>query len=252
MPFRLIEIDEVDSTNAEALRCAAVGERGPLWIMARRQTKGRGRSGRRWASGDGNLMATLLFAPKCPLSALHQLSLLAGVAVYDGLAAYAPQDSRTPRRLRLKWPNDILLDTAKLGGILVESTSFGGTVVAAIGIGVNIASAPALPDRAVARLADVVSGAPSPRDILTVLDIQFRRWLSIWEAGRDFDAIRRGWLERTGPIGEPVAIHSDTTVVSGVFAGLATDGALLVQDQQGDILRFTTGDVNLGGNGLNG
>ncbi len=245
-PFRLIEIDEIDSTNAEALRRAAMGERGPLWITARNQTGGRGRSGRRWQSSDGNLTATLLFAPECAPAALHQLSLLTGVAVLDALALYAPQPTASSHRLRLKWPNDILLGTAKLGGILVESTSFGGTVVAAIGIGINIATAPALPDRTLARLYDIAPEAPSARDILTALDARLRLWLGTWQAGRDFAAIRAAWLERAGPIGEPITIHAGKSLVSGAFAGLATDGALLVQHHNGDVERFTTGDVSLG------
>ncbi len=244
--FHLVELDKVDSTNAEALRRASSGERGPLWIMAHRQTAGRGRSGRRWQSGDGNLMATLLFAPECQPSALHQLSLLTGVAVHDALTVYAPIETSAPRRLRLKWPNDILLDTSKLGGILVESTSFAGTIVAAIGIGINIAAAPALADRAVARLNDIAPEAPSARDILAALDAQLRQWLATWHAGRDFEAIRAAWLERAGPIGEPITIHAGKSLVSGLFAGLATDGALLVQHHNGDVESFTTGDVSLG------
>lgn len=249
--FRLIEIDAVDSTNAEALRRAAGGERGPIWIMARRQTAGRGRSGRLWHSLDGNVMATLLFAPQCQPSALHQLSLLTGVAVLDALARHAPAHNHVRHRLRLKWPNDILSGSAKLGGILVESSGFGGTAVAALGIGINVAAAPALPDRPAACLNDIAGMAIAPGDLLAAIDARLQYWLTAWHAGRNFEAIRAAWLDRAGAIGEPVTVHAGNRLVCGTFAGLATDGALLVHDQQGHVERFTTGDVSLGAIGSN-
>lgn len=242
MAFRLIELDEVDSTNAEALRRAADGERGPLWIMARRQTRGRGRSGRVWQDGAGNLMATLLLEPRCPPAALHQLSLLTGVAAHDAIAAFV-----LPQRpgLRLKWPNDILLDRAKLGGILVESSIFAGIPLAAIGIGVNIAHAPDVPGRHTATLASVSEAPPLPGAFLSALDARLSYWLGIWAAGAHFDDIRSAWLERAGPIGEPLTIQHGGEISAGSFAGLAVDGALLVQDRDGTVTRMTAGDVSL-------
>ena len=84
-----IILDEAGSTNTEAFKRAAAGEAGPLWIMARRQTQGRGRSGRHWVSEPGNLYASLLQRLACPQSVVHQLSLLAGVAVVEAIAEAA-------------------------------------------------------------------------------------------------------------------------------------------------------------------
>jgi BirA family biotin operon repressor/biotin-[acetyl-CoA-carboxylase] ligase len=240
--FRLIELDEINSTNAEALRRAAAGERGPLWIMARRQTHGRGRSGRTWQDGPGNLMATLLFEPGCPPTALHHLSLLTGVAAVDAVAPFMAQ---RPSPLRLKWPNDILLGGAKLGGILVESSIFAGTTLAAIGIGINLADAPAVPGRPTASLARAAAARPSPQDVLSALDARLAHWRTIWAAGAHFDTICSAWLERAGPIGEPITVHAASGIVTGTFAGLAPDGALLVQERNGTVTRVTAGDVIL-------
>lgn len=238
----LIELNEVDSTNAEALRRAAAGERGPLWIMARRQSHGRGRSGRVWEDAPGNLMATLLVEPGCPPTALHHLSLLTGVAAVDAVAAViAPRRSN----LRLKWPNDILLDGAKLGGILVESSIFAGTVRTAIGIGINLARAASVPGRNTASLASVSTPTPSPLDVLSALDTQLTNWCGIWSAGAHFDAVCAAWLQRAGPIGEPITVHAGSGIIAGTFAGLAPDGALLVQDRNGTVTRVTAGDVSL-------
>ena len=70
-PFRSIILDQVGSTNAEAFALAKAGEAGPLWVMAHRQTQGRGRSGRKWASEPGNLHASLLLSLACPPTAVH-------------------------------------------------------------------------------------------------------------------------------------------------------------------------------------
>lgn len=245
-PFRIVDLDEIDSTNLEALRRASAGERGPVWISARRQLAGRGRSGRTWVSGDGNLAATLLFAPGCPIALLHQLSLLTGVAVFDAVTALVPGHAAAGD-LRLKWPNDILLGGAKAGGILIESTTVGSAVVAAIGIGVNIWEAPAIEGREAAAI-----GGPGkelqPRDLLACLDHHLRRWLDVWDKGARFDLVRQEWLGRCGPIGQRIEVNTGAERTSGAFAGIDETGALLVDSvppTSGTPRRFTFGDVSL-------
>nr|MCH9765393.1 biotin--[acetyl-CoA-carboxylase] ligase [Alphaproteobacteria bacterium] len=125
---RAIVYDQLESTNAEALRLAGEGERGPVWIHADMQTAGRGRNGRRWHSDAGNLAASLLFAPDAPVRSLHQLSLVAGVAVLEAVVQVG-QGAGTAN-LKLKWPNDLLFGRAKAGGILIESTQLAGATVA--------------------------------------------------------------------------------------------------------------------------
>jgi BirA family transcriptional regulator, biotin operon repressor / biotin---[acetyl-CoA-carboxylase] ligase len=118
-PYRSLVLDQVGSTNREALALAACGETGPLWIMARRQTAGRGRGSRQWASVPGNLHASLLTELACTPAVTPQLALLAGVATLDAIREAAPGG---PAELRLKWPNDVLIGGAKCAGILVETT----------------------------------------------------------------------------------------------------------------------------------
>src|SRR6516162_8994815 len=125
-------LDSVDSTNAEALRRAGAGEIGPLWIVARAQTAGRGRRGRPWLSMPGNLHATLLLTDPSPSAAAPQLGFAAGLALYDAAAAAAPALASS---LALKWPNDLMCERRKVGGILVEGE--GNPIAVAIGIGVN-------------------------------------------------------------------------------------------------------------------
>ena len=249
VPFRVIELAEVDSTNAEALRRAAAGDLGPVWIRADRQSHGRGRSGRSWQSIDGNLAATLLFSPCCQPSQLYQLALLTGVAAHDAVARQLADTSGAG--LRLKWPNDILVGDAKLGGILVESSTFAGRTLAAIGVGINIVAAPDVPERKVASLARL-GARPSPELLLSALAEQMENWLRVWQSGAGFSSIRRGWLDRAGPIGEPMTVHTGTATVAGMYAGIDETGALLLQGTDGahgavpdQLQRFTFGDVTL-------
>src|SRR5262249_3072957 len=126
---RLVSLDAVGSTNAEAFARARGGERGPLWVAARRQTAGRGRRGRAWVAEPGNLYASRLLTDPAPPQRAAELSLVAALALHDALAERA---SVLGPRLALKWPNDVLCDGAKLAGILVEGETLAGGPLAVV------------------------------------------------------------------------------------------------------------------------
>ena len=240
----VVTYDQLDSTNSEAMRRVAAGERGPLWILAHQQTAGRGRSGRDWASPRGNLAVSLIFRPHCLPANVPQLSLIAGVAAHQALATLWPEGAAS-RRLRLKWPNDVLIDRAKLGGILVESTSFAGDLVAVIGIGVNIAATPDVLDRAVTSMAEHVANPPRAEALVALIAERLDACLAQWSKPAGFDALRSQWLDRAGSIGEAMSVNTGAGAVAGTFAGLDTDGALLLCGANDSRLRFTFGDVTL-------
>lgn len=240
----IIDLDEIDSTNTEAMRRIAAGERGPLWITAKVQTAGKGRSGRAWVSDSGNLYASLIIALECEAAVAHQLSFVAGVAVADAIRAEAAPGSLPG--LRLKWPNDVLLDGGKLSGMLLESTTDlqTGTLVAVLGIGINIAAPPVDLGRAIASLGG--SGITTDRmKLIRALSTAILHWLTVWNSGSGFEGVRSAWLKRAGPIGEPMSINADRGAVSGQFAGIDRDGALLLTLDHGETRRFTHGDVTL-------
>lgn len=239
---RIELLEEVGSTNDEAQRRAAGGERGPLWIATKRQTAGKGRAGRVWnEAGTGNVAATLLFEPSCPPARLPELSLVAGVAAHDAIAAALPPGTA---RVELKWPNDALIDGAKTSGILIESVNFGTTVVSLIGIGINIAAPPPAIDRAVTCLA-AHGSALAAREVLDLLVGRMAHWLTIWSAADGFEAIRDAWTERAMPLGRPLEIKTQDGAVAGAFAGLDRDGALLIDLPALGRRRFTFGDVSV-------
>ncbi len=243
-PHRLVHLAEVDSTNAEAMRRALAGEKPPFWVHADRQTAGRGRSGRAWASLQGNLHASLVIATACPVADAGQLSLVAGVAAIDAIRMAGVLAPEAP--LRLKWPNDILIGASKTGGILVESSTMAPRdgMLAVVGVGLNLNAAPAGLGRAATNLAR--HGLElSPHDALCFLAQAMDAWLQTWHDGAGFAAIRSAWLDRAGAVGELLSVQACEGPVEGRFVGLDADGALLIAMKDGAERRFTFGDVSL-------
>ncbi len=232
------------STNAEAMRLGLAGVTAPFWVRAEQQTAGRGRSGRLWVSEPGNLYASLLVQLTCAPVVLHQLSFVAAVATVAAVRRSAGPLARG-LSIALKWPNDILLDGAKLTGILPESTlQPDGRVLAVIGIGVNLAHAPAGMGRATTCLA--VHGVNiTPAAMLAALASELDRALVTWAEGRGFSVIRAQWLADSLAIGTPMTVHAAEMPVIGTFAGLGADGALILRDHSGYDRTLTYGDVTL-------
>ena len=137
----------------------------------------------------------------------------------------------------LKWPNDLMLLGKKLAGILLER--FGDRVV--IGFGVNLASAPALPDRRTASLG----GAITPEAFAPLLAASFGRLLGLWRSS-DPSLLAQAWLARAHPIGTKLTVHSGAgEIVSGRFDGLEPDGALRLRRDDGSLELVRAGDVEL-------
>jgi len=245
MHWPVIAFEEIDSTNKEAQRRLSSGAVDGTWITAARQTAGRGRSGRSWQSLDGNLFASLVLPLDCEPNVLHHLSLVSGVALRNAVSSCC-EGQVTQIDVRLKWPNDVLINEAKVAGILVESSIIGTRVVAIIGIGVNLQTAPELSDRKTARLA-AFGISHTPAEFLEALDKAFFDAISRWDNGTGFDLIRHAWLNHSFSVGQPISINATDGRVHGAFAGLDEDGALLIRASDGKISVFHFGDVAIGG-----
>jgi BirA family biotin operon repressor/biotin-[acetyl-CoA-carboxylase] ligase len=234
---RHIVYETIGSTNAEALALARAGERGPLWLTATSQSAGRGRRGSEWISPPGNLYTTLLLSePSTPAQA-PQLSFVAALAVHDAIAACAPDLGPL---LKLKWPNDLLVEKAKVGGILIEGE--GAPVFAvAVGIGVNCAAHPNMTDYPATDLA--AAGALVVPDALFVaLSAAMKRRLAQWSRGQGFAQIRADWLSRAAGRGEILRVRLPERDLSGRFDGVDESGRLLL-DQGGKATIVTAGEV---------
>jgi BirA family biotin operon repressor/biotin-[acetyl-CoA-carboxylase] ligase len=235
-------LEEVDSTNAEARRRAEAGERGPLWITAKRQTAGRGRRGRGWETGADNLAATLLVHTDKPPGEAAQISFVTALAVADLASAYVPASL-----VSLKWPNDPLIGGRKTAGILVESGPHpGGGLWLAVGCGVNLATPPEAAERPATAFARHMR-APPPQalEALTVLAEGFERWRTLWER-LGFPPIAEAWTARAHGLGEACTARLPAETVTGIAEGLDSDGALRLRIASGVVRRITAGDVFFG------
>jgi len=234
-------LDEIDSTNAEARRRAEAGATGPLWITAARQTAGRGRRGRAWETGEANLAATLLFTTARPPAEAAQVSFVAALAVADLAATYVPAPL-----VSLKWPNDPLIAGKKTSGILIESGSTPHGLWVAVGIGVNLASAPTAAERPATTFAEhMTAPPPKPLEALTILVAAFERWRALWDSA-GFPAIADAWTARAHGLGEACTARLGSETVEGVAEGLDPDGSLRLRLADGGIRRITAGDVFFG------
>ncbi len=235
--WRLAVHDSLVSTNDYCIARAEAGEAAGLAVLARRQTGARGSRGRGWSEPpSGNLALSVLLRPSPSFDQPGLWPFLAGLALHDALGAVSAA------ALTLKWPNDVLLDGRKLAGILIERGVAAETVWLVIGFGANLAQAPLLPDRVAACLAEA-GPAPDAEQTARALLAALDRWQALWGCA-GFAAIRDAWLRRAHPVGTALAIRDRGAQKEGLFAGIATDGALLLS-HSGVTERIETGDVLL-------
>lgn len=226
--YRLVSLQRIDSTNAEALRRAAEGAPHGTVVTAEEQTAGRGRRGRSWLPAPGNLYMTVLVRPPegC---ATAQLSFVAAVALGEAL------DPETD--FRFKWPNDLLVGGRKIAGILIEADEG----AAAVGIGVNAARTPDGVSDTAADLGGRVDAPGLCAKACTAFEAWYRRWL---EEG--FGPVREAWLSRAIGIGEDVAARSARGTVTGRFDRLTAEGALVLVDASGTEREISAGEIFFG------
>lgn len=231
--------EELDSTNAEARRRAEAGEPGPVWITAAVQRAGRGRRGRAWSSGRGDLAATLLTTTGAPPAEAAQISFVAALAAADLADACLGSGAA-----RLKWPNDVLVFGRKAVGVLVESGARpDGRLWLAVGVGVNLAQAPGDAERPATCLVEHMAGpAPAPLDALEILASRFEVWGELWRR-EGFPPVARAWTARAWGLGQVCEVRLPNRTLRGVAEGLDLDGALRLRLDDGTVERITAGDV---------
>lgn len=230
-----VVLPTVDSTNAEASRLAP-HVAGPVWILAHEQTAGRGRRARAWSSPRGNFYATLLLHPVEPPEQVALRSFAAALALRDAFVAL----TGLPQSFALKWPNDVLLNGGKVAGILLESAGGrAGVAHLAIGIGVNLISAP--------DPASVEVGAVPPVSVLSETGLRitpeafldalapaYDRWEQVFTT-QGFAPLREAWLSHAARLGETIRARTGTETREGVFQTIDATGALILRQTAGPV-----------------
>jgi len=235
-------LNEVDSTNAEVVRLATEGANEGLAVIAKKQTKGRGRLGRNWHTfSDESLAISILLRPELPPERVAQLTLVAGVACHRALSDFGTD-------IKLKWPNDLLHDGKKLAGILTEMRSEPGHVQAVVtGIGINVRTpAGGWPDdirQPVTDLSSVAGKTVSRLDVaIQLLESLEAVYGDFLEHG--FAETRKRWWQAHAASGKPVQVHDGNRLITGIADALDMDGALLLRTGHG-IERIIAGDLDI-------
>ncbi|MGJ8570828.1 MAG: biotin--[acetyl-CoA-carboxylase] ligase [Hoeflea sp.] len=239
--FRHIALGDVASTNAECMERARAGDVGGLWITATRQTGGRGRRGRTWVSEPGNLYSSLLLIDPGPQEALASLPLAVTVAVYEAVLSALPDGARSS--LKIKWPNDLLINGHKTSGILIEAEQLADDRRAVVvGCGINVAHRPdtgLYPSTCLA----AQGSASTPQDLFARLVVSMDDVLNDWDEGRGLACVRSAWIERAEGIGKPVTVNLPDRQIHGLFDGIDEEGRLMLAMPDGETQMIASGDV---------
>ena len=232
MAYQFYNYDQIESTNDEVKNLFSVDNSQDVVVIARSQIKGRGRRGRRWYSPPGNLCFSFSKTPPVNPASLGQISLVVGLAVYKAVRKILGEKGQ----LALKWPNDILVNKMKVGGILVETEQFPNQdhLTCIIGIGVNFMSAQEMVIFPACSLYEFTKELPEleafAKDILVEFDLLYDLWV---EDG--FEKIRNEWLMVSYGLGKPVSARAENGFeVYGRFLTLSLDGAVVICDDLGN------------------
>jgi BirA family transcriptional regulator, biotin operon repressor / biotin---[acetyl-CoA-carboxylase] ligase len=243
--YRLETHETLSSTNVQALDHARVHPLAtePLWIVAGRQTAGRGRRGNEWFSPPGNLYATLLLRNPAEPRVAPQLSFVAALAVHDAILDRVPS---LRGKLALKWPNDLLCEGKKVAGILIEAHNADAGLAVAIGIGVNCLNHPALQDDPAAYPATDLRAADADiaaEDLFLSLSRTMLARIEQWRGGDDFPLVRADWLGRAIGLGGEMRVRLPNRTLVGRWVALDQSGCLLLRLADGTLEQIAAGEV---------
>lgn len=225
------DFDEVGSTNDTVKDfCAEAGQK--IVVTAKAQNNGRGRRGRSWVGLDGNLFMSM--ALEVPLHELGQVIFVVTLAMLNSIKKLAPELD-----VKLKWPNDVLVNGCKISGILLEKAS-GDYLV--IGIGVNITAYPEIKDIIYKTTSLKQAGCETDRiTFLKTYLLEFDKGLSLWR--RDgFSSVREQWLSSAVNLGGKIRVNGEKESKEGIFEGVDNNGALLL-NRNGNIEKIYAGDI---------
>ena len=233
--FDVRHYDSIASTNDEAMRLAREGVAHGTVVHADEQTAGRGRLSRRWSSPPGNLYLSIVLRPDVAPARCIEIGFVAALAVADAVDALLPREVHAT----LKWPNDVLVRDGKIAGILLEQVDD----ALILGIGLNVLQAPSGVSHQVSTIVGC-GGLATVDGTRAGLLAALAEWYGIWQQD-GFAAIRAAWLARAHPVGSALSVQVEDSFVSGTFAGIDVDGALLLDTTEGRA-RIVAGDVQVG------
>jgi len=239
---RLYYYPVTGSTNDDAFKLGIAGAPEGTVVVADAQTKGRGRLQRSWHSPAGsNIYTTVILRPQMDAARTPQISILAGVAVAEVLESYCPG------RVKVKWPNDILIDGKKVCGILSQAKAEVNKVdfiILGIGINVNINQFPDEISNIATSLAMETGKIVSRQQLIISLYENMTKWYKqLLKDG--FSQIKEKWLSLSQMIGQKVQVIFQEEVISGKAIDLDNDGSLILLAEDGKKIKASAGDATI-------
>lgn len=227
-----LDLDEIGSTNDEAIRQSAAPLAEKFVITAKKQNQGRGRRGRSWIAVPGNLFSSLVL--KVMLQDIGQMVFVVSLSLLEAIKQLNPKAD-----VKLKWPNDVLVNDKKISGILLEK---GADDYMVIGIGVNIVGAPELTEASYESVSLKNTGIEIGRlDFLELYLECFDRNYHLWQ-NSGFAPIKEKWLANAKGLGEEIVVNLENGKKTGRFSGVDENGLLLLETS-GQIEKIYAGDV---------
>lgn len=230
--YKLLIFNEIDSTRLEAIRIAQTIPEQNYIILAKTQTNGRGRQGRTWQSILGNLHVNILLKHNIDLNYLPQLSFVIAIAVYKTISSLP---SKSKNNIKLKWPNDILINNKKISGIILETLNNNGNQYLSVGIGINIIDSPANIDQVTTNLVNENIEISDIEGLLNLLMTNIDKYFILWKT-EGFSKIRQFWLKRAYNINERIAVNYSSGKVTGIFTGIDYNGSMRILLDSGEVI----------------
>ena len=228
-----LSFGELSSTNDKALELCLEPPAEKFVVTAVHQTKGRGRRGRSWIGLDGNLFMTQ--AIPLDLKFIGDIVFMVSLSVLETIKDISPNSD-----VKLKWPNDVLVEGCKISGILLEKAA-NGYIIA--GTGINIQSSPDVGKDTIYKAASL-KDFNIKTDNTKFLKIYLKKFddnLDLWQK-KGFQAIRDIWLQHAKGLNEEITANLEHESKTGVFKGVDDNGALLLE-QEGKIIKIYAGDI---------
>lgn len=251
--YNLLMFNELGSTNIEAAKLASSAPIGNFVIWAKSQFAGKGRAGRQWESKEGNLYMSILLQSDAPIEDQAQVSFVASLSVADAISSLmhnpkAQVNKSSSVDVRLKWPNDVMVNDKKIAGILLESVKVGDKNYLIIGIGVNLDNHPDILDKPTSSLKLLDIAYISVEQILNLIMSSFEKYYNLWHEGYGFAKIRELWLAKAYKFKDTITVSDGKQRISGLFEDLDMAGSIMLRLTSGQICTLYSCEIFFGNN----
>ena len=231
----VIKYKEIDSTNNEAVRLLDKKKSFPYWIVSEKQTDGKGRKNRYWDSLVGNFMGTYVIEINLERKFLPQLAFVTALAIYDTIQKFITRNNG--KIVQLKWPNDLILNKSKCGGVLIENISSKkeNKHIIAIGIGINLIKSPSETTFPSCNIFEETNIKINPDEFLFELDKNIINKINFWNNGLNYRAILEQWTEKAFLLKKEISVTlPNGKKEKGIFSSIDNEGGLILETKNNE------------------